>query len=120
MLPVDPFATEAEPEELPRHPARPAVVRILLALAFTMLTLQLWRLQVVEGRAHRAAAEGNRLRVVSGPPLPGVISNRNMTPLARNAPMVVVTATATESPTAPRDQGMRETPEISGASVGAI
>src|SRR5437867_9584346 len=120
MVPIEPFAVEAEKEELPGHPARAAAVRILLALAFTMLTLQLWRLQVVEGRSHRAAAEGNRLRVVSVPPLRGVIYDRNMTPLAVNAPMFVVTVTEADLPAARRDQVLRETAEIVGTSVEEI
>lgn len=100
--------------------ARAGLMRVLLLLAFGALALQLWRLQIVEARLHRAAAEGNRLRVVAIPPLRGVIYDRNLTPLAVNSPMFVVTVTEADLPSARRQKIIEETARILGASVEEI
>src|SRR5581483_1884233 len=89
-------------------------------LAFAVLTVQLWRLQIVDNLVHRAAAEDNSLRPTTIQPLRGVIYDRNMTPLAVNAPTFVATITEADVPAARRSQIFKETADILGMTVGDI
>ncbi len=100
--------TESGQHDAVGHPIRSRVLRVVLLLAFSALTFQLWRLQIVEGRAHRAAAEGNRLRLATVPPLRGVIYDRNMVPLAVNAPSFSVSITEADLPDSQRAQVLDE------------
>lgn len=112
--------SESGPEPSTAHHTRAGLMRGLLLAAFGLLALQLWRLQIVEGRVHRAAAEGNRLRVVAIPPLRGVIYDRNLSPVAVNSPMFVVTVTEADLPSASRSPVLEETARILGGSVDEI
>lgn len=96
------------------------VIRSLVLVAFAVLTFQLWRLQVVEGRLHRAAAEGNRLRVAPVTPLRGVIYDRNLVPLAVNAPTFVVTVTEADLPAGRRSRILEETGRLLGITKEEI
>lgn len=119
-IPVGPGPSAAESEEAARRRSRSRLVRAALLFTFGLLAMQLWRLQIVEGRMHRAAAEGNRLRVATIPPLRGVIYDRNMRPLAVNAPMFVVTVTEADLPSNRRAQVLEETARILGVPVEEI
>ncbi|HZT05655.1 MAG TPA: penicillin-binding protein 2 [Chloroflexota bacterium] len=103
----------------PRH-RRSLLARAVTVLAFAVLTVQLWRLQIVDNLVHRAAAEDNSLRPTTIQPLRGVIYDRNMTPLAVNAPTFVATITEADVPAARRSQIFKETADILGMTVGDI
>lgn len=99
---------------------RSRALRVVLLLAFGALTLQLWRLQIVEGRSHRAAAEDNRLRLALLAPLRGTVYDRNLAPLAVNAPSFAVSVTEADVPPGQRDRILRETATILDVSVEEI
>ncbi len=90
------MGTNGEPTS--RSPARPRLVGLALALAFVLLGLQAWRLQVVEGRAYRAQADHNRVRVGALPPMRGIIYDRNQAILAANVPSFVVSVVPADLP----------------------
>jgi penicillin-binding protein 2 len=92
-------------------------MRIALVLAFVGLTFQLWRLQIIDGRAHRTAAEENRLRLASVAPLRGIVYDRNLQPLALNAPSFTVSVVEADLPETDRDRILQETAAILGVSV---
>ncbi|TAK29370.1 MAG: penicillin-binding protein 2 [Chloroflexota bacterium] len=60
------------------------LLRGVIMIAFLVLAVQLWRLQVVEGQQYRAKAEENRLRLDTIRAPRGVIYDRNRSPLVRN------------------------------------
>lgn len=61
-------------------------LRLLIVLCFSLLTAQLWRLQIVEGRNFRQLADINRFRVSSLPAPRGVIYDRDRKIVAANTP----------------------------------
>lgn len=103
-----------------RQPARSRLVRAAILLAFAALTLQLWRLQLVDGRRYTTAAADNRLRVTNVPPLRGLIYDRNLAAIAVNAPMFVLTVTEADLPSARRSQVLEETARILGGTADEI
>jgi penicillin-binding protein 2 len=109
-----------EERELVSHPKRTQVLRLVLLLGFAALTFQLWRLQIIQGRAHRAAAEENSLRLAMLAPLRGVIYDRNMVPLAVNAPSFAVSVTEADLPESDRDRILAETATILGVPPDEI
>jgi penicillin-binding protein 2 len=72
--------------------------RALIILAFTILTGQLWRLQVVQGESYQQQADYNRLRVVSVTPSRGIIYDRQRTLLARNIPSFTISIVPADLP----------------------
>ncbi len=72
--------------------------RALIVLVFVILTARLWRMQIVQGQQYAALAERNRFRLVSIPPLRGVISDRWGVVLARNTAAYAVTITPADLP----------------------
>src|SRR3954464_13591130 len=77
---------------------RPRLLGVAMLLAFALLGMQAWRLQVVEGRAYRAQADYNRVRVSPLPPMRGVIYDRNQTRVAANVPSFVVSVVPADLP----------------------
>ncbi|GIW11487.1 MAG: penicillin-binding protein 2 [Dehalococcoidia bacterium] len=73
-------------------------LRLMVFLCFGALLAQLWRLQIVEGRAYQSRAEVNRIRLQPIPPIRGVIFDRNLRQLVRNVPSFVVTVTPFDLP----------------------
>jgi penicillin-binding protein 2 len=59
---------------------------VLIFFVFGVLTLQLARMQLVNGEEYRQRAENNRLRQVPIMPARGLIYDRNGVPLVENAP----------------------------------
>jgi penicillin-binding protein 2 len=108
------------PGENSRPNARYRTARLVLILIFAALTVQLWRLQILNTGAYRDAAEGNRLRLSAIQPLRGVIYDRNLTPLAVNSPSFVVKVTEADLPTARRPDVLVETERILGMAPGEI
>jgi penicillin-binding protein 2 len=71
---------------------------------FAILTAQLWRLQIVDGRAYVNRSAANFLRTSVIPPQRGVIYDRNKSLLAQNAPVFVVSITPADVPTGRLDE----------------
>jgi len=69
-----------------RTVSRLLLLRVAVALAFIALTVQLWRLQIVQGDDFRWQANNNRFRVLSQEAPRGVIYDRQGRILARNRP----------------------------------
>lgn len=72
--------------------------RIAAILLFAILTAQLWRLQIVDGRAYVGRSAANYLRTAVISPQRGVIYDRNRNIIASNAPVFVVTMTPADIP----------------------
>jgi penicillin-binding protein 2 len=80
----------------PRGPTSgvaPYLFRAAVLIAFAVLAVQLWRLQIVEGQQLRQRADSNRVRISSISPPRGVIYDRKGTIVASNAPIFVVSIT---------------------------
>jgi len=70
--------------------AKITVFRIIILLLFSLLALQTWRLQIVQGEESRERANRNRFRLVSIPAPRGVIYDREGRLLVRNIPSFTV------------------------------
>jgi len=70
---------------------RNSLFRAVTFLAFGILSLQLWNLQVVQGETYRELADANRFRITEVPASRGVIYDRNGELLVRNRPVYNVT-----------------------------
>lgn len=81
------------------------IFRGVVVLTFLLLAFQLWRMQIVQGEEYFAQAEKRRFRLVSVPPLRGIIYDRWGEILARNVPSYAVTITPADLP---EDEGDRE------------
>ena len=66
---------------------RSYLFRAGILLAFTVLALQLWNLQIVQGETYRELADANRFRRTQVPASRGVIYDRNGELLVRNRPV---------------------------------
>ncbi len=60
--------------------------RIIVVLAFVILAVQLWNLQVVQYETYTALADANRFRLTQVPAARGVMYDRNGELLVRNRP----------------------------------
>src|SRR5919201_5840578 len=80
------------------------VFRGVIVLLFVILSVQLWKLQVVDGQAYGQRSAANWLRSAIIPPQRGVIYDRNKTLLAANAPIFVVTITPADVPQGRMDE----------------
>lgn len=87
---------------------------LVLALAFSLLGLRLFWLQIVKGSDYRALAEGNRIRVESVDPKRGIIYSSNMTPLVQNEANFVLYLTPIDLPkdSLAKDEVIRELASI--------
>jgi penicillin-binding protein 2 len=108
------------PGENTQPNARYRAARVILFLIFAALTIQLWRLQIINTGAYRDAAEGNRLRLSNIQPLRGVVYDRNLTPLAVNSPAFVVKVTEADLPSSRRAEVLGETERMLGMASGEI
>ena len=66
--------------------ARTYAFRIVVILAFGILAIQLWNLQVVQYETYTALADANRFRLTQVPAARGVMYDRNGELLVRNRP----------------------------------
>lgn len=89
-------ADQRPPERRSRTPTW--VFRGVVVLLFAILTAQLWKLQIVDGRAYLGRSALNNLRSAVIPPQRGVIYDRNKTLLATNAPVFTVSITPADVP----------------------
>ncbi|MCL5960265.1 MAG: penicillin-binding protein 2, partial [Chloroflexi bacterium] len=72
--------------------------RVFVVILFLILSGQLWKLQVVEGKRYQQKAERNRLRMMTVPSPRGVIYDRNKTLLVRNIPSFTVSVVPADLP----------------------
>ncbi len=74
------------------------IFRIIIVLLFSLLALQTWRLQIVQGEESRESANRNRFRLVSIPAPRGVIYDRQGRLLVRNIPSFTVSVVPADLP----------------------
>jgi penicillin-binding protein 2 len=82
---------------------RSYLFRVVVLVAFIILTLQLWSLQIVQGETYRELADANRFRLTQVPASRGVIYDRTGELLVRNRPVynvIVIPAFLPENATA--------------------
>jgi penicillin-binding protein 2 len=78
--------------------AKITIFRIVIILLFSLLALQTWRLQIVQGEESRERANRNRFRLVSIPAPRGVIYDRQERLLVRNIPSFTVSVVPADLP----------------------
>lgn len=61
-------------------------ISIVVAIAFTVILLRLWQLQILQGEDYRKISESNRLRIIGVPAPRGIIYDRNGIPLVKDTP----------------------------------
>jgi penicillin-binding protein 2 len=66
------------------------IISYLVIIAFLLLVMRLWQLQILQGSEYRKLSEANRLRIVNIPAPRGIISDRNGIPLVKNSPYYYV------------------------------
>ena len=71
---------------------------LLVILMFGILSLQLARMQLVNGSTYEARAETNRLRLETTLPARGLIYDRNGNPLVENVPSYAAAIVAADVP----------------------
>ncbi|MPZ13462.1 MAG: penicillin-binding protein 2 [Chloroflexi bacterium] len=99
---------------------RSMIVRLGILLAFGLLTVQLWRLQIVEGLRAGEAASENSQRQVSIPAPRGVIYDRKGEILARNTGSFVVAIVEKDLPTERRAEVLGRLAGLLGTGVTEI
>jgi len=62
------------------------IIGYVLVVAFLLLIMRLWQLQILQGSEYRKLSEANRLRITSIPAPRGIIFDRNGIPLVKNSP----------------------------------
>ena len=98
----DPLDQDEElEEEEDRKPgeARVSALWIIVILAISLLIVQLYRLQVLDGANYRELADNNRFRLETIPAPRGVIYDRRHQVLARNHPSYSVGIVGADLPT---------------------
>lgn len=88
------------------------VVKVLIALVFLGLAVQLWRLQIVQGEAFRSQADRNRFRLVSVDAPRGVIYDRHQHILVRNEPSFTVSVVPADLPPEDEDRVFKRLSEL--------
>jgi penicillin-binding protein 2 len=66
---------------------RTYIFRGIILLAFAVLILQLWNLQIAQGEVYRQLADANRFRLTQAPAARGVMYDRHGKLLVRNRPV---------------------------------
>ncbi len=84
--PIDEDDEIEEEEDRKPGEARVSALGILVLLAITVLIVQLYRLQIINGADYRSQADNNRFRLETIPAPRGVIYDRRHEVLARNHP----------------------------------
>jgi penicillin-binding protein 2 len=100
-------------------------LRIVVVLVFTGLAVQLWRLQIVEGRDYRRRAEENHIREVRLSAPRGVVYDRQHLEgrariLASNSPIFVLSVIPAELPKNGADEVIEQVAGLLGMSSHEI
>src|SRR4030042_2182001 len=61
------------------------IVAYIAIIAFFLLIMRLWQIQILQGNEYRKLSESNRLRIISIPAPRGILFDRNGIPLVRNS-----------------------------------
>ena len=102
---MEPIWSLDEPAEEPRrdpYRGRMFFLRIAAVVAFAVLSVQLFRLQIIQGYEFRGKAEENRFRQMVISPTRGVIYDRNDVQLVRNKPSYTVSIVPADLPREPK------------------
>ncbi len=62
------------------------IITYTVIVAFLLLVMRLWQLQILQGSEYRKLSEDNRLRIISIPAPRGIIFDRNGIQLVKNSP----------------------------------
>lgn len=93
-----PEKKKQKPDEGQALRRRFLLFKTAVVLTFVVLAIQLWRMQIVEGRYYQQKAENNRIRMVTTPPIRGVIYDRKGDLLVRNVPSFSVSIVPADVP----------------------
>jgi penicillin-binding protein 2 len=61
-------------------------ITYIVIIAFFLLIMRLWQIQILQGSEFRRLSEANRLRILTIPAPRGIIFDRNGIPLVKNSP----------------------------------
>ncbi|HZS00647.1 MAG TPA: penicillin-binding protein 2 [Chloroflexota bacterium] len=114
------MARLGEPETTSAPRGRTRLLRLLVLAAFLVLSLQAWRLQVVQGRAYREQADYNRVRISAIPPTRGVIYDASHRVVAANVPSFVVSVVPADLPREREERVFRRLAGILGVGEDTI
>jgi penicillin-binding protein 2 len=93
---------------------------VLIVFLFAILSVQLARIQLVQGDKYRARAETNRLREIPLIPQRGLIFDRNGQPLVENRPTFAAAVVAADLPKSKETEITIQLQEITGVPAGEI
>lgn len=77
---------ELNTQRMEEFAARSKVLFVFLALAFSVLVIRLWYLQVIRGNEYQRLSENNRIRIRENPADRGIVFDRKGRILAENRP----------------------------------
>ena len=76
------------------------LISYMVIVAFLLLVMRLWQLQILQGNEYRKLSEANRMRIVNISAPRGIIFDRNGVPLVKNSPYYYVSIIPGEFDTA--------------------
>src|SRR3954469_15619658 len=91
---------------------------VLIVFMFAILSVQLARIQLVQGDKYKARAETNRLREIPLIPQRGLIFDRNGQPLVENRPTFAAAVVAADLPKSKETEITIQLQEITGVPAG--
>jgi penicillin-binding protein 2 len=77
---------QSDPKELSENIRIFTYINIAVAVAFVLLFLRLWHLQIIRGDEFRTLSENNRIRIQDIPAPRGILFDRGGTPLVESFP----------------------------------
>ena len=86
------------PDELKSAKQKLFYFGLVIVVVFGVLTIQLARMQLVNGATYKARAEHNRLRIIPILPQRGLVFDRNGAPLVENKPTYAAAVVAADLP----------------------
>src|SRR5581483_4381255 len=93
---------------------------LLVVVMFAILTIQLARMQLVNGKEYQARAENNRLREIPILPQRGLIFDRTGVPLVENRPTYAAAVVAADLPKSRETEISITLQEMTGVPAGEI
>jgi penicillin-binding protein 2 len=108
------------PDELKLARSKLFYFSVLIVFLFAILSVQLARIQLVNGDKYKARAETNRLREVPLIPQRGLIFDRNGQPLVENRPSFAAAVVAADLPKSKETEITIQLQEITGVPAGEI
>lgn len=108
------------PDELKLARGKLFYFGVLIVFMFAILSVQLARIQLVQGDKYKARAETNRLREIPLMPQRGLIFDRNGQPLVENRPTFSAAIVAADLPKSKETEITIQLQEITGVPAGEI